>query len=108
MKKKIVKPTYIGYSYGCGFDTYDVDSEEVLASTVEQLISEIDSYLDVAKDMVTSLSSYEEDSDECSAYVILYDDEEDLIRYGSVLEFENGEIVDSTHKNYKQIFKNLF
>ncbi|MEG0284798.1 MAG: hypothetical protein RR494_01975 [Vagococcus sp.] len=105
-KKKILKELWIGYSYGCGFDCHDVESEKLFAHSVEELVADIESYQKVAQEMMKSLSSYEEDSDECSFFLHYVDEKGDEISYGDMLVLANGEIIDKSHKKYDLIFAN--
>lgn len=106
-KEKLVKPTYLSYSYGCGFDVYDVDSEEIFVDSLSELMSEIEEYMEIGIELMSCLPSFEEKSDECNVDIILYDEEGDFIKYGDTLIFKNDELIDKTHEQYNKLFKNV-
>ena len=105
-ENKILKPYSIGYSYGCGFDTYDIEAEEIIFNTVEEFISEVRDYIDIASGMISDVSSCEDESDECSYNIFIYAETGELIKDGDSLIMKNGEIINPTHKKYKLIFNN--
>lgn len=82
------------WSYGYGFDQNDVDPEEITATTIAELNEVILDAYETAADFV--LSSYEEeiieglgeeDGDEASISVTLYDEQ------GSIIEIEYDPII---------------